>query len=347
MAPLTPRRGTRGRERESAAATQRTTKRSRSRSRARALKPVRAAAFLPFLPKSNINLVRFHELKETWLRGNDCILSGHRQQLQPCDCLFSVCCIHNETGNIWTHLLATLLAVGIAIRVLFFDLRGAALEHYLNLASFLISGIGVFLCSFIFHAFMPVSARAFSILSKLDYVGIAVHLFGANLPAINYEFYCEPALWRVYVALFVGASLVMLAAASRASFAAPEYQWLRGALFFGCGVAFIAPHVHKIVAFGTGHEETDRALPFYILSGVFYGVGTVIFALRFPERLWPGRFDYWLHSHQLFHVLCVPGYLAFLAGVHSAWRWRSTTECTHALPRGLLHDLHDLFPSIF
>ena len=30
--------------------------------------------------------------------------------------------------------------------------------------------------------------------------------------------------------------------------------------------------------------------------------GAIIYANRVPERWFPGKFDLWLHSHQLFHV---------------------------------------------
>ena len=47
-------------------------------------------------------------------------------------------------------------------------------------------------------------------------------------------------------------------------------------------------------------KETDGvcAAPFGI-SIFTYVFGLVFYALHFPECAWPGRFDYWGHSHQV------------------------------------------------
>ena len=39
-----------------------------------------------------------------------------------------------------------------------------------------------------------------------------------------------------------------------------------------------------------------------MLEGAIYLLGALLFATRFPERLAPGRFDYWGQSHQIHHL---------------------------------------------
>ena len=50
-----------------------------------------------------------------------------------------------------------------------------------------------------------------------------------------------------------------------------------------------------------------RALffPKVTCSLAFYGLGFAFYASHWPERRWPGAFDYALHSHQLWHVCVV------------------------------------------
>lgn len=50
-----------------------------------------------------------------------------------------------------------------------------------------------------------------------------------------------------------------------------------------------------------------RALFFPKVAGslAFYGLGFGFYASRWPERRWPGAFDYALHSHQLWHACVV------------------------------------------
>ena len=49
----------------------------------------------------------------------------------------------------------------------------------------------------------------------------------------------------------------------------------------------------------------------WLSGGLFYGVGAIIYALRFPERYFRRSFDTFGSSHQIFHV-CV----LIAAGIH-------------------------------
>lgn len=62
-------------------------------------------------------------------------------------------------------------------------------------------------------------------------------------------------------------------------------------------------------------------MSFWLLEGIIYGVGAFFFATRFPESKWPGKFDIFLSSHQIFHVLVVMGSVVHFAGVLDTYRW--------------------------
>ena len=58
----------------------------------------------------------------------------------------------------------------------------------------------------------------------------------------------------------------------------------------------------------------------YILTmGSLYLLGAVFYVQRIPERWAPGYFDYWLHSHQIFHCLVLSAALIHLYGVIEAY----------------------------
>ena len=42
-----------------------------------------------------------------------------------------------------------------------------------------------------------------------------------------------------------------------------------------------------------------------LLMGLLYGIGVTFFITRFPECIWPGKFDLLFHSHQIFHIFVV------------------------------------------
>ena len=63
-------------------------------------------------------------------------------------------------------------------------------------------------------------------------------------------------------------------------------------LFIGLGMTGIVPGVHYIATDGQIFGCHD----WLIFMAVLYLSGGVIYALRLPERLWPGKFDIWVSS---------------------------------------------------
>ena len=69
--------------------------------------------------KSDVKLLKITEVDEFY-RSNPFILSGYRDKITYFGCLKSVLVLHNETINIWTHLLGFLFFVGLFLRDILF-----------------------------------------------------------------------------------------------------------------------------------------------------------------------------------------------------------------------------------
>ena len=54
-------------------------------------------------------------------------------------------------------------------------------------------------------------------------------------------------------------------------------------------------------------------------------LGAATYALRMPERWWPGAFDLAFHSHQLFHMCVVAAAAVHYRGVRIMLAWRDST----------------------
>jgi len=83
--------------------------------------------------------------------------------------------------------------------------------------------------------------------------------------------------------------------------------WLMASLVFFA----VMPAAHWISI--ASSSELEHYLPPLVAMLGFYALGFFFYRSRFPECRWPGRFDIWFHSHQLWH-LCVV--LAILV-----WEW--------------------------
>ncbi|KAM3172116.1 hypothetical protein ACTXT7_015221 [Hymenolepis weldensis] len=61
---------------------------------------------------------------------------------------------------------------------------------------------------------------------------------------------------------------------------------------------------------------------------ILYITGALIYACRFPECLYPGKFDIWFQSHQIFHVFVVMAALVHLNSILEIAEYRqSRREC--------------------
>lgn len=73
-------------------------------------------------------------------------------------------------------------------------------------------------------------------------------------------------------------------------------------MFIGLGLSGVVPVVHGIWHDGYTALEARMSVSLVILHGAMYIFGAVLYAVRWPERKWPGQFDVWGHSHQIFHI---------------------------------------------
>lgn len=151
-------------------------------------------------------ILAWHEL-EDWRRDNAFIISGYRPTSNSYLGSFSsLFYLHNESINIWTHLLGS---------VLFTTLGGAAFYFYEKLVAprytsatwtdvlaFGCFFAGAFLCltmSATFHALNNHSPAVAKWGNKLDYTGIVFMILGSFVPTMYYGFYCLPELMDIYL----------------------------------------------------------------------------------------------------------------------------------------------------
>jgi adiponectin receptor len=95
----------------------------------------------------------------------------------------------------------------------------------------------------------------------------------------------------------------------------PSWRWARTSLFLCLGMCGVIPLIHVLIARGYDHAVQHLGLWFMVSMGVQYVVGAMLYGFRWPERQWPGRFDFWGQSHQVFHMLVVTAALTHWVGV--------------------------------
>jgi adiponectin receptor len=88
------------------------------------------------------------------------------------------------------------------------------------------------------------------------------------------------------------------------------------------GLSAVIPVIHGISMYGWSHLSNTMSLPYVITQGALYIFGAGLYAARFPECKWPGRFDIWGSSHQIFHVCVLVACAVHLFGLLGAFDWK-------------------------
>ena len=158
--------------------------------------------------KSPIRLLSWDDLP-AWRRDNSFILTGYRPHAATVANVFSsLLHLHNESVNIWSHLLGSLASVLLAASLALLT-RHVVLPRWPSagradaavFAAFLGGAAACMGMSAAFHALLSHSRGAARWGNKLDYTGIVALIVGSYVPALYYGFFCEPRLMEVYMSL--------------------------------------------------------------------------------------------------------------------------------------------------
>ncbi|KAK2725343.1 hypothetical protein QYM36_001704, partial [Artemia franciscana] len=265
-----------------------------------------------------------------WLQDNDYLHLGHRPPLPSFkECFRSIFRIHTETGNIWTHLIGCLMFIMVTtyfwVRTdLVFDTKEKIIFTF-----FFVGAIGCLGLSFTFHTVSCHSETVGKFFSKLDYVGITLLIVGSFVPWLYYGFYCEYLAYVIYLSLVITLGVASMIVSLFDQFSQPEYRSIRASVFICFGATGVIPAIHSAVSMGWLNSIYQASLGWIILMGVLYIGGAVLYALRIPERFYPGKCDIWFHSHQIFHVLVICAAFVHYHGISEMAVYRmSVGECT-------------------
>uniref|UniRef100_A0A3B4TSP9 Progestin and adipoQ receptor family member 8 n=1 Tax=Seriola dumerili TaxID=41447 RepID=A0A3B4TSP9_SERDU len=214
--------------------------------------------------------------------------------------------IHNETLNVWSHLLAA--------GILGFRLQGPEGQGFsldvssLPLVLYVFSAVTYLSCSAVAHLLQSHSEHAHYSLFFLDYVGVAVYQYGCALALCLYS---SDAAWTQsmlgQIFLPAAALLAWFSCATccyaKLHFRRPYPLHRKLCQVVPMGVAYlldISPIAHRLATYSW---TNSTALPLHFLQVVLFLLSAFFFSCPVPERFAPGRYDIVGHGHQLFHIL--------------------------------------------
>ncbi|CAN6628204.1 ADIPOR-like receptor Izh2p [Trichomonascus vanleenenianus] len=272
-------------------------------------------------------LCHWDDLPE-WQKDNHYILTGYvRETLSWRKTLHSLLYVHNETGNIYSHLLPSLACLFAALVTLDYFMPHYATTTWADHAAILTFCMGAIAClglSSAFHTLKSHSDRIATFGNKLDYLGIVVLINASMVSMIYYGMYehhtLRNLLWGLITAIGVGCATVSL----DDTFRTPDWRAFRASMFVAYGLSGVLPVLIGFYVMGIQEACQRTQIGWVVLEGALYISGACLYAMRVPERFKPGAFDIWGHSHQLFHLLVV------LAAMSHGWGLLNAYNYTHS-----------------
>ena len=264
-------------------------------------------------------LCHFDDLPE-WQKDNEYIHNGYvRETNSYKEIMKSLTYLHNESVNIYTHLLPGIFCLLLILGVL----EHKTMPKYITTSSldymvinfFFFGVIFCFSMSASFHCFKAHSERVSIFGNKLDYLGIVFLIISSMVSIMYYGFYDKFALFLVFGSITMIFGTLCTIVSLKDKFRAPQWRAKRAIMFVLFGLSAILPLAYGLKNYG--YEETTKkiGLNWVLLEGVFYISGATLYGLRFPEKYSPGQYDYFFNSHQIFHVLVVAGATAHYIGL--------------------------------
>jgi adiponectin receptor len=192
---------------------------------------------------------------------------------------------------------------------------------------FMVSAVICLTCSATFHLLFVYSKPVYFFLSRLDYAGITILIAGSFYPMIYYSFYCHPTILRLYLTAITTMAAITFAITLMPAFSTPKFLVLRTSIFLSLGFFGLVPIGHLIWEYGLFDPHVTVMIGPLVLMGLLYTMGAIIYATRFPERFYPGRFDVLFSSHQLWHIFVVAAALVHFVNAMQHYEWRWNTHC--------------------
>ncbi|KAK7194046.1 adiponectin receptor protein 1 [Novymonas esmeraldas] len=236
-----------------------------------------------------------------WLKGNPFILGSYRAGYSTKQCIQSVFALHNETLNIWTHLVGFVIVLALSLHILI-NLGLHRTQDYLVFSVFELGSMVMLGGSSVYHTLSAHHCeQVHNLALAIDYFGITSMIVGSFYPPVFYLFSCSAVVRAAYLVAVTLVGALGLIGPFFTFFNTQEFYWPRMVLYSSLASIGVLPTVHMFF----GLPTNEQTLPLYkgmFLMLVIYCGGMIIYIYQVPERWYPGRFDVWLHSHQLWHV---------------------------------------------
>ncbi|THZ37111.1 hemolysin-III channel protein-like protein Izh2, partial [Aureobasidium pullulans] len=184
--------------------------------------------------------------------------------------------IHNETVNIWTHLLGIpmFLLFGFHLWMSVSTQYSSSSNHDIVVFGCFFAGVTICLSlSSAFHTFSAHSKDAHDHFLLLDFMGILALIAGSWIPGIYYGFYCHSTASQIYWSMICTITTICAMVIAIPYCRTPAWKPFRTSMFITLGLSGIIPMTYAAKTFGIAQANLQMGWKYIILEGIFYLCG--------------------------------------------------------------------------
>lgn len=284
--------------------------------------------FTKKVSKGNSSFYQLYDFDDIplWQKDNEYIIKGYVKETNSFKHIFlSLFFLHNETVNIYTHLLPGIFCFAVIVPTLeislFKKFSTTTLTDYLVINYFFLGAFICFMMSASFHCIKAHSEKVSIFGNKLDYLGIVALIVSSMISLLFYGFYDSFKTFLFFGSITTLLGIICTVISLDDKFRAREWRAKRATMFVIFGLSAVLPLFYGLAAYG--YKETCAKIGFnwVLLEGVFYITGASLYGLRYPEKSFPGKYDFFFNSHQIFHVLVIAGASSHYIGLMKSYEY--------------------------
>ncbi|TGO18108.1 hypothetical protein BTUL_0012g00520 [Botrytis tulipae] len=279
----------------------------------------------PFSNRNPPILKPWTELEIWQQEDNHFIETGYRAASNSLrECFASWGYLHNETINIWSHLIGAALFVALPVYLYKAEIPpryAVATKEDIVVCGIYFLGVAICFClSALYHTVMNHSQQMDTFGAQLDFQGVILLMWGATIPLVYYGFYCDTAIHRYsYWALLSLLAVACSISTFQPHFRDPFLRPVRAATFGSLAVVTMVPVVHGATVYGWQVQNQRMGITWVSITLMLNVLGATAYAIKFPERWFNKRFDLFGASHQLFHMMVVLAALVYSKAILQAF----------------------------
>ncbi|KAG5751059.1 hypothetical protein H9Q72_008537 [Fusarium xylarioides] len=248
-------------------------------------------------PSPTTRTITLHEIPE-WRRDNKYILAGYRPlEADYLQVIKSLTFLHNETCNVYTHLIGALLLPLFATTILRTiygpQYNNVIRTDFIMFSVFFCSAESCLIFSAVYHLIGSHSHEVEQFWHRMDLLGIVIVTVGTFIPGIYYIFNCEPFLQKIHWTIVchpshsvTSSAVVLCGSATAALISIPEFRTLRwrkvrvGA-YVALGASAFIPLLHGVQVHGLDYMLEYSGMRWYLVELLLYGGGCSLYASLF------------------------------------------------------------------